>query len=136
RHIGRQNGGTVVRLPALSALGRNHVFAALAVVLTLVAGWPWFAPVAEPTSPPDNRATSPSRPAVAALPAFTAFSGVVDRPLFSRSRRAAPRENAQAEASGIGSRYRLIGVVNAGDTRRVWLTDGTRDFQIGENEAV
>jgi hypothetical protein len=116
-------------------LNRKHVFAGAAVILVLLAALPWFAPVAEPRPPADNHAASANGPAVAALPAPSVFSGVVDRPLFTPSRRPAARE-AQPAAGNAGSRYRLIGVVNVGDTRRVWLSDGTRNFQIGENEAV
>jgi hypothetical protein len=124
-----------VNAPIRLMPGRNHVLATAAIGLAMLAAWPWLAPVSYAVPGSSGPAQS-AAPAIAGLPGFATFSAVVERPLFSPSRRAAPFEPAPAAGVGIASRYRLIGVVTAGAVRYAWLSDGKRSFQLGEGDPL
>jgi hypothetical protein len=113
----------------------NHLFAAAGAVLVVLGLWPWLQSPSAATSSaaPDAGAAAP---ALAALPPVARFSAISERPLFSPSRRPTPGEKAAAAGPGIEQRYRLLGLVSTGDTRRALLTDGKRRFAIGEGAAL
>jgi hypothetical protein len=115
------------RLAALAAA--NLAAAALAI-------WPWLQESAGPV-----RATAASSlqdaPAIAALPPLAEFSATTERPLFAPSRRPSPGA-APPGASAIESRYRLQGLVIAGNSRRALVAEiaSGRRFEVGEGEAI
>jgi len=108
-----------------------QALAAVAMLLLIgVAIWPWFAPTpaASHAAVPDN-ATQP-RP-VAALAPAASFAAIGDRPLFSPTRRPAPPA-AKAVPQGPATRYRLIGLVTDGDSRRALVADGARRIAVDD----
>ncbi len=119
--------------PILPQLGANHLLAAVALCLTLIALWPWVAPL--PTTTAATRPTPPSPdPPVGALPRAGSFTAIAERPLFSPSRR--PAATAPAASDGGLARYRLIGLVTAGGARHALITDGSRRVEIGEGSLL
>ena len=112
----------------------NLGLAGAAVLLAGLAIWPWVAPVeasgrlAETTDTPV--------PAIADLPPLATFRAVFERPLFSPSRRPPPDGKAPGPGIGVAERYRLLGLVTAGEARRALLAEGTRRFEIAEGAAL
>src|SRR5437879_2617100 len=105
----------------------NQVLSGAAVLLIGLAIWPWVAPIAAPGRPAPADADK-ATPAIAALPPLATFSGVFERPLFSPSRRPPAAAKAPVASSGV-ERYRLLGLVTAGETRRALLIDGNRRIE-------
>ena len=124
-----------MRLPVSPRLQRNQIVAGAAVLLLALAIWPWLAPTAAPRRSADLDTPAPSA-AIAALPPLATFAGVFERPLFSPSRRPPAEAKASALGPGIAERYRLIGLVAAGATRRALLAEGKRRFEIAEGSAL
>ena len=119
--------------PALR-LRLSQVIAGAAIGLLALAIWPWVAPIGAP-GPSTPAEISPSAAAIAELPPLATYSSVFDRPLFSPSRR--PPADAKNATPGIGiERYRLLGVMTAGATRRALLADGNRRVEIAEGAAL
>jgi len=121
-------------MPRLPAVRIDHVLGAVLALLALLALWPWIAP--EAGSAPRLEKPAPAAPELAALPPPGVFSAIVDRPLFSPSRRPLPGGKSSAPGSGIESRYQLLGLVVAEDMRRAWLADGARHFELGEGDKL
>jgi hypothetical protein len=101
--------------------------------LTGLAIWPWVAPLAAPGLVAEA-GTPPPAPAIADLPPLATFRAVFERPLFSPSRR--PPAQAPVPGTGGAARYRLLGVLTAGPTRRALLAEGKRRFEIAEGAAL
>ncbi len=124
----------MIRLLAVRPM-QTHVLGVAGLVLVAVAAWPWLSPI---SMPPRSGAASGAPPALAgvpALPPLAAFSAIGERPLFSPSRR--PSATAKAlVAAGGAARYRLLGLISVGTTRRALIADGTRRFEIGEGSAL
>jgi hypothetical protein len=114
----------------------NHVLAGAAVLLTVLAIWPWVAPVAAPRRAAEAADTPPPPPAIADLAPLAAFRAVFERPMFSPSRRPPADGKVPQLGIGIAERYRLLGLVSAGDARRALLAEGTRRFEIAEGAAL
>jgi hypothetical protein len=112
----------------------TRIGAGAVILLIGLAVWPWLAPDAAPERqvPADLSAKSP---VIAALPSFTTFSAVKDRPLFSPSRRPAAHSSSVTPSPGF-ERYRLIGLLTSGEMRRALLADGDRRFEIAEGAAL
>jgi hypothetical protein len=123
-------------VPSLPALRLDHFFGATAAVLIVLTAWPWLqsASVAKPTAVATDAISA--APALPALPPLARFSAIAERPLFSPSRRPMPGEKAAPAGPGIEQRYRLLGLVNTGDTRRALLAEGKRRFAIGEGAVL
>lgn len=119
--------------PILQQFGANHLLAAAALGLALIALWPWIASL--PTNPAAVRPALPSSdPPVAVLPQPGSFAAIAERPLFSPSRR--PAATAPAVSDGGLARYRLTGLVTAGGARHALITDGKRRLEIGEGSLL
>jgi hypothetical protein len=114
----------------------NHVLAGAAVLLAVLALWPWVAPIAAPGLSADRSEAPPSAPAIADLPPLAAFVAVFERPLFSPSRRPPAEEKAPVLGSSVAARYRLLGLLTAGDARRALIAEGSRRFEIAEGGAL
>jgi hypothetical protein len=120
----------------LSTLGLNHVLAAVALSIAVLALWPWVVSPPLPTLRAQN-ATEAAKPStLTALPPLLSFAAIGDRPLFSPSRRPAQTATPATTDAGIESRYRLIGLVATEATRRAWIAEGTRHFEIGEGDML
>jgi hypothetical protein len=121
-----------VKLPPLPRLRLEHLLGAALALFALLALWPWFAPEAGSAPPPGKPA--PAQPELSALPPRSAFSAIVDRPLFSPTRRPVP--GAATGGKGIETRYQLLGLVVSETVRRAWLADGARHFELGEGDKL
>lgn len=120
-------------LPRLPALRLDHLLGAALTLFAVLAVSPWLVPDAG--SAPRAEKPAPQAPQLAALPPQAAFSAIVDRPLFSPTRRPVPG-SASGNAAGIEARYRLLGLVVSESVRRAWLADGTRHFELGEGDKL
>jgi hypothetical protein len=114
----------------------NNALAGAAVLLTMLAIWPWVAPVAAPGRTAEATETLPPAPAIADLPSLATFRAVFERPIFSPSRRPPADGKAPVLGIGVAERYRLLGLVSAGEARRALLAEGTRRFEIAEGAAL
>lgn len=121
-----------IRVPALRP---NHLLGGTAVVCAAIAIWPWLFPPVPATRPLATVPASAPAPALAPLPPLASFSAIVERPLFSPSRRPPP---GATTASGplVASRYRLLGVVATGPKKRAFLADGARHVDIAEGDRL
>jgi hypothetical protein len=112
----------------------RHLPAAAALLLGFLILWPWIAPI-----PAESRAGTGD--AVAAgttlpgLPSAASFAAIAERPLFVPSRRPAPAGAAVIDSNGV-NRYRLLGLVAVGTSRRALLADGARRIEVGEGSAL
>jgi hypothetical protein len=112
---------------ALPVLRLNHTLGAAAIFFAALAAWPWlFPPVPATRLLAAPQANIPA-PTLAPLPPLTSFAAIVERPLFSRSRRAPPG----ATGASIESRYRLIGIVATGPKKKAFFAEGARRLEIG-----
>jgi hypothetical protein len=66
---------------------------------------------------------------------LTSFSAIVERPLFSPSRRPPAGANTAAGPL-VASRYRLLGVLATGPKKRAFLADGVRRIDVAEGERL
>jgi len=110
------------------------MLAAAAIFLGAATLYPWLAPMSSRDASGGYIETPRSTRAIAPLPPFGSFSAVLDRPLFSPSRRPAAAENPTG--SGLAGRYQLLGVVSAGGARHALVADGPRRFEIAEGAAL
>jgi hypothetical protein len=113
----------------------NFGLAGTAVLATGLAIWPWVAPVEASGRAADAADAASSAPAIADLPPLTTFRAVFERPLFAPSRRP-PADRAPVLGVGVAERYRLLGLVTAGEARRALLAEGARRFEIAEGAAL
>ena len=114
----------------------DHVLAGAGVLLSVLAIWPWVAPLAAPGRATAAADTPPPDPAIADLPPLASFRAVFERPLFSPSRRPPADGKAPVLGIGIAERYRLLGLLTAGQARRALLAEGTRRFEVAEGAAL
>jgi hypothetical protein len=114
----------------LSSLRLNHAFGAAAIFLAALAIWPWLAPPVPSAPPAAAPKTNAPAPFPAALPPQAAFAAIIERPLFTPSRRPAPG----AAAPSSDGRYRLLGIVGVGAQRRAFVADGARRIEISQGE--
>jgi general secretion pathway protein N len=122
---------------ALPALRLNHGLWGVAVLLAGLAVWPWlFGPSPARTAAVSGTEAASSAPPLSALPPLAKFSVISERPLFSPSRKPAPGAKAAPAGPGIEQRYRLLGLINTGSSRRALLAEGKRRFAIGEGEVL
>jgi general secretion pathway protein N len=122
---------------ALPALRLNHVLCGVAVLLAGLAVWPWlFGPSPARTAAGAGTEAASSAPSLPVLPPLAKFSAISERPLFSPSRKPAPGAKAAPAGPGIEQRYRLLGLINTGSSRRALLAEGKRRFAIAEGEAL
>jgi hypothetical protein len=119
-----------LRMPPLRI---NHALGAAAILFAVLALWPWIVPQSAPSA---RRAAAPAAsapaPALATLPPLASFSATVDRPLFAPSRRPAASAAEQATGSSTDGRYRLLGIVATGPTKKAFVVDGGRHIEITE----
>jgi hypothetical protein len=123
-----------LRLPWAARPRVNDVLVAAAIMLAGVALYPWLAPAAMPDAPGVSADMPSSASAIAPLPPASNFSAVLDRPLFSPSRRPPARQDPIG--SGLAGRYQLLGLISAGDARHALIADGDRRFEIAEGAAL
>jgi hypothetical protein len=117
-----------IRVPSLRL---NHLLGAAAGIGAVIAAWPWLAPPVPAIRPLAAAPASAQAPALAALPPLASFSAIVERPLFSPSRRPPPGAGAAAGPL-VASHYQLLGVVATGPKKRAFFADGARRIDIAE----
>jgi general secretion pathway protein N len=123
---------TALRLPAPRL---NHTLGAAAILFAALAAWPWLAPPVPATRPPAAPPANPPAPALAALAPLANYAAIVERPLFSPSRRPAPGAPS-ALGPSVESRYRLLGIVATGTKKKAFIADGARRSEIAEGETL
>jgi hypothetical protein len=121
-----------LRAPALRL---DHLLGGATAACALMAVWPWLFPPVPATRPLATAPASTPAPALSALPPLTNFSAIVERPLFSPSRRPPPGVSAAAGPL-VASRYRLLGVLATGPKKRAFLADGARRVDVAEGERL
>jgi hypothetical protein len=121
--------------PHLTALRLNHVLGASALVFVAIAAWPWLVPPVPAVRPLVAPSTSAPAPSVATLPPLASYAAIVERPLFSPSRRPAPGAPTTLGPS-IESRYRLVGIIAAGAKKKALIADGARRVEIAEGDTL
>ncbi|HZK92292.1 MAG TPA: hypothetical protein VFC56_19300 [Stellaceae bacterium] len=120
-----------VKLPELRL---NHALGGAVALLAGLAIWPWLVPpraAARPLAAPQAAAPAPL---LAALPELSTYAAIVERPLFTPSRRAPPGAAAAAPGPSIESRYRLVGIMGAGATRKAFVAEGAHRAEIAEGD--
>ena len=113
----------------------NHTLGAAAIFFAALAAWPWLFPPVPATRPLAATPVSAPAPALAPLPPLTSFAAIVERPLFSPSRRAPPGATGALGAS-IESRYRLIGIVATGPKKKAFVAEGARRLEIAAGDTL
>jgi hypothetical protein len=121
-----------LRVPALRV---NHLIGGSAAICAVIAAWPWLSPPVPSARPRAAAPSSTPAPVLTALPPLTSFSAIVERPLFSPSRRPPPGTDA-ALAPSVAGRYQLLGIVATGLKKRAFLADGARHFDIAEGDRI
>lgn len=121
--------------------------AILCVVLAAVTAAPWlFDPAADPTADAggrDSQEAAPTPMPRLELPPIERFAALVERPIFTATRRSAPRRPGAAPISGAGTnlvlgRYRLAGIVVAPTRRLVLLRrpGDSKTIRVLEGETI
>lgn len=120
---------------ALPELRFDHALAAMTALLAALTVWPWL-----PQSAAYDAQAVPAKPPPAAaalgLPPLASFAAVVDRPLFTPSRRASAADKGMAGGATFAGRYRLLGLLTAGDQRRALLAEGPRIIELKEGDTI
>jgi general secretion pathway protein N len=119
----------------IPALRLNHALGAAAIVFAALAAWPWLVAPIPAVRPPTAPAANGTPPVPAALPPLASYAAIVERPLFSPSRRPPPNAETPAGPS-IESRYRLLGMVATGLHKKAFVADGTRKVEIAEGDRL
>ena len=117
---------------SLPSLRLDYVLGTIGAVLLLLLVWPWLQSPAAVKTSGDASEQSAAAMELPAIPPLTRFSAIGERPLFSPSRRPVAGEKVAPVGPGIEQRYRLLGLLNAGDTRRALLGEGKRRFALSE----
>ena len=113
----------------------DQLLAAAALALGALAVWPWIAPALPPASSTGAAESIARTPAIAAMPPLATYAAVFERPLFSPSRRP-PAEGKAPAVDADAGRYRLLGLLAAGKTRRALIADGNRRIEVGEGATL
>jgi hypothetical protein len=120
------------RLPTLRL---THALGAAAIVFAALAAWPWIVPpvpaIGQLAAPPASAPAS-----LAALPPLATYPAIVERPLFTPSRRPPPGTTAAAPGPSIESRYRLLGIVATGPKKKAFIAEGARHLDIAEGDTL
>jgi hypothetical protein len=123
-----------LRVPPLRL---NHALGAAVVLFAVLAVWPWIVPQSAPSpGRPGAQSANTPAPALAALPPLASFSATVERPLFAPSRRPAATAADAAPSSSTEGRYRLLGIVATGPTKKAFVVDGARHIEITEGSML
>jgi hypothetical protein len=120
---------------ALPVWRLNHTLGAAAILFAALAVWPWLFPPVPATRPLAVPPANAPAPALAPLPPLASFAAIVERPLFSPSRRPPPGATGALGAS-IESRYRLIGIVATGPKKKAFVAEGTRRLEIAAGDTL
>jgi hypothetical protein len=113
----------------------NHALGAAAILFAAIAAWPWLVPPVPSIRPLAAAAASTPVPSVAAVPPLARYAAIVERPLFSPSRRPPPGAQA-AEGASIESRYRLVGIVATGPKKMAFIAEGAQRRDIVEGDML
>jgi len=108
--------------------------AAANLVAVALVIWPWIRETAPaPTPQPRGEAEAPK---LARLAPFTDFATILERPLFSPSRR--PSAVVKPATIAIESRYRLQGIITVGGAWHAIIAPvaGGAGLELGEGDAL
>lgn len=119
----------------VAAVRREHVLGAAVLLVGALAVWPWLVPPLPATRPVAPRAAQAAAPALAPLPPMTTYAAIVERPLFSSSRRPTPGAGGVPGPS-VESRYRLLGIVATGVRKTAFVAEGARRLEIAEGDTL
>jgi hypothetical protein len=119
----------------LAAPRLNHALGTAAILLAATAAWPWLVPPVPSVRPLAAPPASASAPLVAPLPPLASYAAIVERPLFSPSRRPPPGAPA-IQGPSIESRYRLVGIVATGPKRKAFVAEGAQRREIAQGDTL
>lgn len=114
----------------------NHALGVATVGFMALAAWPWLIPPIPVARPLAATPPGASPPALTSLPPLAGYAAIVERPLFSPSRRPVPGAAETAPGASIESRYRLLGVVASGPRKQAFVAEGARRLQIAEGDRL
>ena len=117
-----------------SAIRFDRALFAGAALFAALAIWPFLPAAAPPQSTPPAPPAPLRMPAP--LPPLSRFSALVERPLFSPSRRPVASERLDLGNSGLAARYRLLGIMIDGGRQTALIGEGTRRFELGVGESL
>jgi hypothetical protein len=121
-----------LRVPAVRL---NHALGAVAIVFTAIAAWPWLVPPVPSVRPLAAPPAGAPAPSVDALPPLASYAAIVERPLFSPSRRPPPGAPA-TQGPSIESRYRLVGIVATGPRKKAFVAEGAQRREIAQGDML
>jgi general secretion pathway protein N len=124
----------VIRAP-FAAPRLNQALGATALVFAGIATWPWLVPPIPAVRAVASSPAQATAPALPALPPLASYAAIVERPLFSPSRRPAPGART-APGPSIESRYRLVGIIAAGPKKKALVAEGARRVEIAEGDTL
>jgi general secretion pathway protein N len=115
------------------ALRLNYTLGAATIALAAIAAWPWLVPPVPLLRPLAAPPASTPAPSAATLPPLASYAAIIERPLFSPSRRPPPGAQT-AQGPSIESRYRLVGIVATGPKKTAFIAEGAqrRDIAVGD----
>jgi hypothetical protein len=123
----------IITVPAIRLI---HALGAITIVFAASAAWPWIlppVPITRPVAaPPVNKPVLE----LASLPPLNTYAAIVERPLFSPSRRPPPGVSAAPAEPAIEGRYRLLGVVATGQSKKAFIADGARHIEVVEGDML
>jgi len=116
-------------MPELRA---NHLLIAAATLFAALSIGPWLPSAANP-APAEPEIAAP--PSLSEIPPLSHFAAISERPLFQPSRQPPAAERpAPAAPLGIEARYRVVGLIIAGPSRRALLMSADRKLEVGEGD--
>ena len=119
----------------MSRFRPDHVLIAVAVLFADLAAWPWLPSAASPAPTPVTAIMPP--PVLPELPPLGHFAAIEQLPLFSPSRQPHNAERPGVAApAGIEARYRVVGLIITGSSRRALLIAGERKIEVGEGDTL
>ena len=123
------------RSSGLPALRLNHALGSAALLFAALAAWPWLSPPLPATRPIAAPSAGTPAPSLISLAPLASYAAIVERPLFSPSRRPPPGAAAALGAS-IEGRYRLLGIVATGPKKSAFIAEGARRLEIDAGQTL
>jgi hypothetical protein len=123
------------RPSGLPALRLDHALGSAALLFAALAAWPWLSPPLPATRPIAQPSASAPAPSPISLAPLASYAAIVERPLFSPSRRPPPGAEA-ALGPSIEGRYRLLGIVATGPKKSAFIAEGMRRLEIDVGQTL
>ena len=115
-------------MPQLRA---NHLLFAATALLAALSVWPWLPSAASPATAEPEIAAPPSLPEI---PPLSHFAAISERPAVSAVTQRPRRSGRPRSRRWASSRYRVVGLIIAGPSRRALLMSADRKLEVGEGD--